>query len=241
MASQYSYGYLKEAVKAHLDLEEDELEVMNINQRFHIFANEAIQQICSSKPKYTYFQFDTVNTFPPLVYDDGVIRIATVAENNWESLGLSEPPFATDEETAEWYNQRGTYLVGQVITMPADFLAFAVKKAFVMTNSLTNKIEATKAHITYLSNSELLVHYAATYLIPYQATWFTFAQNTEEDALVLMPSDLALTIPIYVASICLEQRNLSMAGAKRQAFEIALARCKSTNFLENKSVTPSFK
>ncbi len=46
MAGQFSYGYLKEAVTAHLDLEEDELEAMNINQRFHIFANEAIQSIC---------------------------------------------------------------------------------------------------------------------------------------------------------------------------------------------------
>ena len=56
-----------------------------------------------------------------------------------------------------------------------------------------------------------------------------------------MPSDLLLTIPIYVASVCLQQRNLAMASAKRQEFEIALSRCKSTSFLENKDITPTFK
>ena len=131
MASKFSYGYLKEAVRAHLDLEEDELETMNINQRFHIFANEAIQQICHSKPKYKYFEFKAVTDFTPLVYDDGGIRIATEAEQNWNQHGLSEPIFASEDEVANWYNEQGIYLVGQVITIPNDFLSFANKAGYV--------------------------------------------------------------------------------------------------------------
>ena len=124
--------------------------------------------------------------------------------------------------------------------MPDDFLSFLVKKAFVWTDSVLTKQTATKAHIMYLSDNELLVHYAATYQIPYRATWLTFNQNNEEDALIPMPSDLALTIPIYIASVCLQQKDLRVAQAKRQEFEIAVSRCKSSSFLENISVTPSF-
>jgi hypothetical protein len=236
MAGQFSYGYLKEAVKAHLDLEEDELEVMNINQRFHIFANEAIQQICYKRPKYVYFEFEAISEFTPLIYDDGVIRAATTTEQ----LDLSGLTVVSDEETAEWYNEQGLYLVGQVISMPDDFLLFAEKKAFAWTDSIDNKQELTKNHFTYVSGSELFVKYAATYQIPYQATWFTFAQDTEEDTVIPMPSDLTLTIPIYVASVCLQQRNLSIAQAKRQEFELAVSRCRTTSFLENKSVSRSF-
>ncbi len=235
MASKFSYGYLKEAVRAHLDLEEDELEVMNINQRFHIFANEAIQAICDSRPKYQYFEFTAVAEFTPLVYDNGLLRVATKDE-----LLANVLTFATNDEIIAYYNEQHIYLVGQVITMPNDFLSFAAKKAFLWTNYLNNRVEATNAHITYLSTTELIVSYAANYQIPYRASWITFSQENEDNDEVLMPADLALTIPIYVASVVLEQRNLNMAQAKRQAFEIAVRRTKSTNLLENQSVKASF-
>jgi hypothetical protein len=235
MASQYSYGYLKEAVKGHLDLEEDELEAMNINTRFHIFANEAIQQICHNKAKQLYFQFTAVSAFVPTTFDDGVQREATAAEIEANTI-----TFATDEETTAYHNNLGIYLVGQVITMPDDFLSFLVKKAYVWTTTINTKQPATKAHIQYISYNELLVYYAATYQIPYRATWTVFSQDIEEDTIISMPADLLLTIPIYVASVFLQQRDLNMAQAKRQEFEIALSRCKSISFLESKDITPSF-
>lgn len=235
MLNQYSYGYLKDAVKAHLDLEEEELGLMNINQRFHIFANEAIQHICHNKPKTTYFQFEVVAKFEPLLYDNGILRLATIEE---QTAGVS---LATLDELAVWYNNKGIYQVGQVITMPDDFISFAVKKAFLWAGSIANKIAANKSHFIYLSNTEIVPYYVATYLIPYQATWTNFAQDTSDNFRAPMPSDLLLTIPIYVASVCLQQRNLAMASAKRQEFEIALSRCKSTSFLENKDITPTFK
>jgi len=236
MASKYTYGYLKEAVRAHLDLEEDELEVMNINQRFHIFANEAIQAICDTRPKYRYFEFEAVAEFTPLVYDDGTLRVATAAE-----ILANTMTFATADELAAYYNALNIYLIGQVINVPEDFLSFAAKKSFLWTTYITSRVVATKEHITYLSTTELIVNYAANYQIPYRASWMSFAQDYDDNDNIAMPDDLALTIPIYVASVMLEQRNLNMANAKRQAFEIAVRRTKSTSLLENLSVTSSFE
>ena len=235
MFRQYSYSYLQEAVKAHLDLEEDELELMNINSRFHIFANEAMQHICHSRPKYKYFEFEAVTAFAPLIYDDGVLRLAT-----YEEQLLSPASLATFEETAEWYNKQGIYLVGQVIPMPDDFITFIDKRAFMWTNSIVNKVTATKTYMTYMSNNEILVLASAFYMIPYAAIWTVFSQDTDVNLDISMPSDLALTIPIYVASVILQQRNLNMANAKRQEFELALSRCKASNVLENKEIKASF-
>lgn len=215
MTGKFTYGYLKEAVKAHLDLEEEELEAMNINQRFHIFANEAIQAIGYSKPKYVYYEFTAVASFTEI--DD-----------------------TPGDDLAAYWNNEHVYLVGQVIDMPDDFLAFATKRAYMWTDSFTNKLPATTKYLTYLSDSEFTVLAAANYLVPYQATWFTFAQDIEDTEFIAMPDDLALTIPIYVASVCLQQRDLKIAQAKRQEFELALRRCKTTNFLQNTAVTSTY-
>lgn len=53
----YTWGYIKDASLAKLDLEEDDAIELNLLNRFSYFANEAITQICSAiKPKATYFE-----------------------------------------------------------------------------------------------------------------------------------------------------------------------------------------
>ena len=241
MKSQYSYGYLKEAVTAHLDLEESELSLNNISARFHLFANEAIQQICATRPKYTYFTFDVVSAFEKLVHSDGILRLATQDELNWEALGATEPTFASEAETIEWYNTQGIYLQNQVVEMPDDFLSFASRQAFFFTDFITNKTRATSSHYQVYSTNELVPFMVGTYMIPYRATWVFFDSITTDKDLVPMPSDLALTIPLYVASVHLQQQNLSLAQAKRQEFEIALSRCKSTDDLPNITINSSYE
>lgn len=240
MFSQFTYGYLKEALKAHLDFEEDEMETLNINQRFHIFANEAIQQICTKKPKAKYFEFEVVAKFTPLVYDDGVLRLATIEEQNWQSYNLPEPNFAESNEIAEWHNANNVYLINQVITMPDDFIHFAFKQAYRWLDYITNKIVINKDYLTYLSDNEILIHSVGFYQIPYYATWLRFTLADDQDATISMPSDLLLTVPIYVASIILQQRDTRMAQNKREEFELAVSRCRSSNFLANKTVASTF-
>ena len=54
----YTWNYLINASLAKLDLSQDEATAANLLDRFSIYANEVITQVCSSiKPKYTYAQF----------------------------------------------------------------------------------------------------------------------------------------------------------------------------------------
>ena len=55
----YSWGYIKDATLAKLDLDQDEANVIGLLNRFKFYANEAMTQICSSiKPKHCYWEVD---------------------------------------------------------------------------------------------------------------------------------------------------------------------------------------
>lgn len=55
----YTWGYVKDASLAKLDLDEVEANNQNFLSRFPFYANEAMTQICSSiKPKYSYVEFN---------------------------------------------------------------------------------------------------------------------------------------------------------------------------------------
>jgi hypothetical protein len=52
----YTWGDMQEVILAKLDLGEEEAEIQNLVSRFPYFANEAMTQICSIKPKHTFFE-----------------------------------------------------------------------------------------------------------------------------------------------------------------------------------------
>lgn len=55
----YTWGYVKNASLAKLDLTEEEATIQNLLSRFPYYANEVITQICSSiKPKYSFVEFN---------------------------------------------------------------------------------------------------------------------------------------------------------------------------------------
>ncbi len=59
----YTWGYLKDAALAKLDLTEDEANEQRLLKRFHIYANEVMTQICSSlKPHRTFAEFTVEDT-----------------------------------------------------------------------------------------------------------------------------------------------------------------------------------
>ena len=55
----YTWGDIKNATLAKLDLDDDEANIQNFTNRFGYFANEAMTQICSAiKPKHAYFEVE---------------------------------------------------------------------------------------------------------------------------------------------------------------------------------------
>ena len=217
----YTYGYIREAVQAHIDLDEQETQAMHLQERYHIFANEAMQAICAVKPKYDYFKVKIV------------------------------------KDLDEVDNENNIYLINTEIRMPDDFIAFAEKQmwAFVVNKPFDyelfvkgikpkkqpSKIKATNDMYSFTGRNTLTFYREGEFWIPYKATWFKFVSAMSDNTIIDMPNDILLTIPIYVASQSLQIDHGQKALAKRTEFEIALGRCAATDFLDLKSVTPSFK
>lgn len=253
-----TFGYIREAVLAHLDLDEQEAQSMNLSARYHVFANEAMLAICAVKPKYDYFKVNIVDEYTPIInLGNNAFRAATTEELEWETLGLSEPNFADTVDTTKWYEAQNIYIKGATVRMPTDFLAFANKQAWafvVYTNNSENfvngttivsdtptRVAANKTMFMYSGANTLVFLLEAEFWIPYKAIWFQFKSSMKDEDIIDMPTDILSCIPIYVASICLQIDHAQKANAKRAEFELALSRVSNTDFLVGKYITPTFR
>lgn len=256
-----TFGYIREATQAHIDLDEQETQAMHLQERYHIFANEAMQAICSVKPKYDYFVVQAVSKYLPVINEgNNIFRLATEDEINWEVLGAPEPNFADDVDTKKWYEGQNIFLLNTRVRMPDDFVAFANKLAwaFIIYNSFESeafvtgtwsptpyeslkKVKATKSMFSYSGSNTLTFHEIGEYHIPYKGIWYRFKSGLGDAEVIDMPDDILLTIPLYIAAQCLQMDHAQRAASKRAEFELALARVNSTDFLENIKVTPTFR
>lgn len=245
----FTYGYIREAVMAHLDIDETEAQAMSLLQRFHIFANEAMQAICSSKPLYQYLDITVVDKFAVLVVEGGVFRPATKTEI--EGILEEGVVLATEQQTKDYYHNLNTYEKFETVPVPELFIAFANKKCYKVTKRKPNLEEQLQAEafgtkcktgyftdeakidddFAYIGRNALKFYHAGRYYIPAKFMWFKFTSDLSDRDEIDMPTDILLTIPLYVASICLQIDNSQKANIKRNEFEMALARCTSTDFL----------
>ena len=69
----YTWGYLKNVILYKLDLEEREANQQKLLDRFPFYANEAMTQICSIKPKYNFTQFE--------ITDDNINVLQTMPDD----------------------------------------------------------------------------------------------------------------------------------------------------------------
>lgn len=251
----YTYGYLKEAVLAHIDLDEQEVQAMNLQNRYHIFANEAMQAICGVKPKYDYFRCEIVAEYWPLInLGDNQFRKATE-----EEINSPDSNFADEKDTQLWYEGQNIFLINSSIRLPNDFIAFAEKQAWAFIRNIQfqpelfirgynpspqpefKKIRATKEHFMYGGRNTLLFYKEGHYAIPYKSIWHRFISGIGDDVEIDMPTDIFFTIPLYIAALCLQIDHAQKAMMKRAEFETALARCTNTDFLELKEISPTFR
>lgn len=244
----FTYGYIREATMAHLDIDESEAQAMNLLARFHIYANEAMQAICSAKPMYKYIDITVVEKFAPLVMDGAIFRPATDQEikSNFEGLVV-----ASDAQTKAYYHALSIYEINEKVSMTDTFITFENKQAWRLVKykpTVAEQLEADafgyklkkgiireQAKIdtdySYISKNQLIFFKEGRYLIPGRFMWFRFDSGIGDDTELDMPSDILLTIPLYIAAICYQIDNPQKAQIMRSEFEMALARCTAIDFM----------
>lgn len=144
----YTWGYVKEASLAKLDLDENEATAQNLLSRFPFYANEVITQICSSiKPKHTFVEFvidksniavvqkmpdDFVAFGDDICYElieDGVHHVikSTITDDDFEYVGYNEVIFKRPGHffisySARWYTFDKDIANDVILDIPADIV-----------------------------------------------------------------------------------------------------------------------
>jgi len=301
----FTYGYLREAALAHLDLETDEAQRMQLFNRFYVFCNEAMQAICGGKPKYDYVKAEVVNAYDPVVrmIDDKVInkieiRKATELEisldkqriellerkavldaidvyttEELEELnqinlslqqvtdGLIGVEMCDAEDTKEYYEDNGIYLVGKEIAPTKGFISFANKQAWSIIHDYPSVNEMLEAEafnrpirlgkterrksvngvdFVYIGSNKIMFPRAGRFLIPAKYWWFIFTATMKDTDILDMPIDVATCIPLYIAAKCEQIGNPQKANLFRGEFELALGRVTNTDFLQMNEVKATY-
>lgn len=140
----YTWGYIKDASLAKLDLTQEEANVMGLLNRFPFYANEVITQISSSvKPKREYWELSVSDTqvgtvlklndaaFISFTDDISVLNIDGIEEECHDDVleyvgynavickvaGNYRIPY-----NARWYTFSKTTLDNEVLPIPHDIL-----------------------------------------------------------------------------------------------------------------------
>lgn len=87
----YQWGYLKNSILSKLDMDEDEANIMGFLNRFVIYANEAMTQICSTvKPKHTYYEFEVKDYNEKITMPDDFVSFGDDVNTITEDIGYGD-------------------------------------------------------------------------------------------------------------------------------------------------------
>lgn len=230
----YTWGYLQSAALAKLDLDEydnqDEVTSINLLNRFRIYANEAMTQICSSvKPKRSFYE---VNIYDYIKYDteDGIIV---------NGITLKAYQILPDKRITDIDGNILFYPVGYRIKMPTDFISFSDDNSTVKYHDFMNNIWYHECHdddVWYCGYNEFYCKHAGEYQIAYNARWFNF-DGVSDDTIIDVPNDVLDCIPSYIASQCYKIDDEYKSSVFRNEYEMFLARIDDTDFKNTHTIT----
>ncbi len=224
----YTWGYIKDAALAKLDLEQEEANEMKLINRFAFYANEVITQVCSTvKPKRLFHE---VRAFFKAIDYGTYVLIDDVTYNNVKLS--SDGNFILDA------NEKVImYKVGTCITMPADFISFG-DDVSTITYDIYNARFIEECHddtLVYKGYNQFICLKPGLYHISYNARWITFDNSTPTSEVLDVPTDILECIPSYIAHQCYKIDDEYKSSVFRNEYEMFLARIDDTNFKTNKT------
>lgn len=192
----YTWGYIKAAALAKLDISENEARTQGMLTKFHFYANEAMTQICSSvKPKASYFAVT--------IYSD--LDAAAL------ELGVNSDMY---KEVVD----KHLYVNGTV-ELPDDFVSYGNNLDIEIVDGKNQELHDTD--YAYTSYKTIMFFKPGAFLISYNARWYTFTSSLRDDEILNIPLDILECIPSYIASQSDDEVKASMF---RNEYELFVAR-----------------
>ena len=123
--------------------------------------------------------------------------------------------------------------VGRIQKMPKDFISFGADRNTVEYYDNVGHLivdEVCDEHFAYNGYNELVFWVQGKYRISYNARWFTFYPNMQNDVTIDIPVDIAECIPSYIAHQCYKTVDEYKSSVFRNEYEMFLARIDDTRY-----------
>lgn len=225
----YTWGYIKDAALAKLDLDQDEANEMRLINRFPFYANEVITQICSAiKPKHTFYEIKFY------------CKVVLVESGSYVDGDFVEGAFIDNDKRVIKDGKILYYPIGYVITMPSDFIAFGDDVCTRVYKDGCKSLVCEECHddvLHYIGYDKFTCTKNGKYNISYKARWITFDNSTPTAEVLDVPADILECIPSYIAHQCYKIDDEYKSSVFRNEYEMFLARIDDTNFKTNKTFT----
>ena len=230
----YTWGDIINASLAKLDLDEGEAVKQNLLNRFYIYANEAMTQICSIKPDYKNATFDIKDK-----------------ESTWTELRnkynvyaehlrpIRKPSQLSENEQKFWDEFEQYFYVGELQTMPYDFISFdddINTRKWQDEYADTWLTECHDDDLSFKGHNKIIFWKPGEYSISYKARWITFTDNMYSGLELNIPSDVLDCIPSYIASQCYKIDDEGKSSIFRNEYEMFLARIDDTHFKQSTTI-----
>lgn len=224
----YTWGYIKAASLAKLDLNQDEALEIDLTNRFVYYANEVITQVSSTvKPKKT---FHTFKVYEEVSRNGNILIIDGVSKEN---LTLNEDGSIVDSNNTIVY-----YPCNYDITMPSDFVSFGDDVCTIEYYDFMYNKWLEECHddcLSYIGYNKVSCKQKGTYKISYNARWYDFSNALDDTNLSFIPTDILDCIPSYIAHQCYKIDDEYKSSVFRNEYEIFLSRIDNTDFNNTKT------
>lgn len=230
----YTWGYVKDAALAKLDLKEKEATAQDLLSRFPFYANEVMTRVCSAiKPDRTFY---TVKVY------DKQVAWKTLTEKTQlyidEEFPIEEPKLNKKDENYNelvifWNTWNSLFFTNEEIVMPNDFVSFGDDVSTIEIKDFDNNshiYECTSDYLKYIGYNKIICTTPGTYRISYNRRWLTFTKDMDNNFLLDCPIDIIECIPSYIASQCYKIDDEYKSSVFRNEFETMLASIDDTNF-----------
>jgi hypothetical protein len=236
----YTWGYIKENTLNKLNMSEEEANQQGFLSRFPYFANEAMTQICSGvKPKETYLQLEV--NFKEIKWQELTKKYGVYINHLIPITDDFDENDVEYEVKRNFWNEWNTInFVGDIITMPEDFIGFSDDVASRVVSGHTyyrgqlcssdDFTEVGEDEFDYVGYNQIRCKEPGVYHIPYKARWFFFTKELQNYETIDAPADICDAIPSYIVSQCYKVDDEAKAAIYRNEFEIFLARIDDTSF-----------
>ena len=125
-----------------------------------------------------------------------------------------------------------------VYTMPEDFVSFGddVNTILYIDDYGDRWLEECHDnHFTYKGYNQVQFFEVGTYQISYNARWYTFTKDIDDNIVLDIPFDILDCIPSYIAHQCYKIDDDKKAAVYRNEYEMFLARIDNTNYKNTKT------